>query len=191
MQTRVPLRCTLILLPIFAAACTSSPAQDPGDSGCPDASVCPTPLPAVTLAELAGTYNFGPGSRAVPVDPATGALDPGAAIDLENEEMTVTVNDDGNLTLASDAIGTLQASPVLYEQAAFTQIPDQPYTGRFAEEIPNPDAPDVFRGLDPLSFTKTGGRWGIGSETRPWRSEVSTRAGRKYELQVRCCPRTS
>jgi hypothetical protein len=159
---------------------------------CPDVVECPTPPPEVTLAELAGTYVFGPGSRAVPVDPITGALDFEAAIDLENEEMTVTVNPDDTLTLVSDTIGTLRASPVLHEQAAFTQIPDQTYTGIFTEEFPNPDAPDIFRGLDPLSFTKKDGVWGISSETpRPWRSEVISRAGRKYELQVRCCPRTS
>jgi hypothetical protein len=199
MQSRISVRLGLLLLPIFTAAC---PAQDPVGSGCPDACVCPTPSPSdagacptppppVTLAELAGTYVFGPGSRAVPVDPTTGGLDLAAAIDLENEEMTVTINGDGTLTLSSDSIGTLRASPVLHEQAAFTQIPDQPYTGRFREEPTNPDAPETFRGLRALSFFKTDGSWGLGNETAPWVFEISAFAGRKYELQVRCCPRTS
>jgi hypothetical protein len=156
------------------------------DGTCPSP---PPPPPPVTLAELAGRYVFGPGSRLIPVNPTTGMLDMAGAIDLENEAMMVMVTGERRLRLESPTIGVVEASPVLHEQAAFTQIPDQVYRGNRADPTGNPDNPEFFRGLDPLLFEKREGRWGLARPDQPWRSEISARAGRKYELQVRCCPR--
>jgi len=143
-----------------------------------------------TLAEVAGTYVFGPGSRLVPIDPITGALDLDEAVDLENEEMTVVVTGDGQISLQSDTIGTIQAGAVVRDETVGTQIPDQPYVGSVDSELPDLGFPPVFSGIDPLMLEKSGGLFGVAVDTS-WRTEIQTFAGRKYELQVRCCPRTS
>ena len=146
--------------------------------------------PPTDLAELGGSYRFGPGSRAIPVDPATGELDPSAAIDLENEVLTVTVTAEDGLRLESPSLGVLDVSVVLQGQFAAVQIPDQIYSGNLASPA-NPDRPESVRSRTALTFEKMEGEWGIGRSAWDLEIQETTFAGRKYELQVRCCPRTS
>ena len=150
----------------------------------------------VSIEDFIGTYVLGDGSYILPFD------DSGNPITSEKRSMAdqvvslVRCNGD-TLIFSSPSLGRIKAKSYIEGTRLRLDIRCQPYNG----DLMSPTGEMLeIKALDNFYFDKEPGRGRFfDAEPGQGRFEISTPAsggsriagGKKYELQVRCCPRTS
>jgi len=143
---------------------------------------------SIDINDFIGNYTLGDSSYSVPLD-ASGKPILTEMRSFSKELVSLSRGKGDTLILSSPTIGNIKSTPKVDGDKLRLNIPEQPYDG-----ILNPAGEDLrIKPVDNFYFGKrTGGDKFFDAEPGKGRFEVRAMGGgKKYELQVRCCPRTS